>query len=432
MPCSSLLSHVRHAAALSLLGVVWGLPTWQARAASAATPDRELWITIPAEELSGLERRAEPADWSHSVQMVAQRGGLAIARILESGLESLAAAHHRRHHRCGGFMTHETRAEAEQSVDAFLNPVRRPGPSPSYTIDNGGVVSGILGHVKTGNVYTTIVQLSAFPNRRYNQQSGVDAANWLKTLWGGYGVGRSDVSVALYPHATWLQPSVVLTIQGATLPNEIVVLGGHLDSINSGGSTLAAPGADDDASGIASLTEVLRAAMSAGFRPARTVKFMAYAAEEVGLRGSKEIAQAHRTANANVVGVLQLDMTNYKASTQDIGMITDNTDPGLTQFTKDLVDEYLGYTYANAACNYACSDHASWFQQSYPSSMPFEGVYPQYNHQIHSANDTLAQSGDNAVHAAKFTRLGVTFLAEVAKGTLSPSLAAEFARRQER
>jgi leucyl aminopeptidase len=391
-----------------------------------------LWITIEAAELSSLERGSDANDWSRSAQAVAQRGGLAIARILESGLESLAAAHHRAYRRCGGFMTHSTRAEAEQAVDAFLNPARRPGPRVDYTIDNGSVVAGILGHVKTGNIYTTIAQLSSFPNRRYNQPSGVDAANWLKTLWSSYGVGRSDVSVALYPHAGWIQPSVVLTIQGATLPNEVVVLGGHLDSINSGGSTLAAPGADDDASGIASLTEVLRAALSAGYRPARTVKVMAYAAEEVGLRGSKEIAQAHRTAGANVVGVMQLDMTNYKASTEDIGMITDNTDPALTQFTKDLLNEYLGYTYANAACGYACSDHAAWFQQSYPSTMPFEGVYPQYNHQIHSANDTLAQSGNNATHAAKFTRLGVTFLAEVAKGTLSPSLATEFAARQAR
>ncbi len=47
---------------------------------------------------------------------------------------------------------------------------------------------------------------------------------------------------------------------------------------------------DDDASGIASLTEVIRAAMAMGYRPARTVKFMGYAAEEVGLKGSKEIA----------------------------------------------------------------------------------------------------------------------------------------------
>ena len=109
---------------------------------------------------------------------------------------------------------------------------------------------------------------------------------------------------------------MILTIQGTDLPNEIVVLGAHLDSINgsAGGSTeQTAPGADDDASGIASLTEVIRVALASGWKPKRTVKFMGYAAEEVGLRGSNAIAQSFKTADSNVVGVLQLDMTNYKS-----------------------------------------------------------------------------------------------------------------------
>src|SRR3546814_3809552 len=107
-----------------------------------------------------------------------------------------------------------------------------------------------------------------------------------------------------------------LNIEGTTLREEVVVLGAHLDSINAdgGGSPgQAAPGADDDASGIAVLTETLRIALASGWRPQRTVKFMGYAAEEVGLRGSNAIAQSHRQAGVDVVAVLQVDMTNYKA-----------------------------------------------------------------------------------------------------------------------
>ena len=67
-----------------------------------------------------------------------------------------------------------------------------------------------------------------------------------------------------------------------------MVLGGHLDSISNAGSgeTMRAPGADDDASGIASMTEALRAMIASGYKPRRTIKMMGYAAEEVGLRGS--------------------------------------------------------------------------------------------------------------------------------------------------
>jgi putative aminopeptidase FrvX len=65
--------------------------------------------------------------------------------------------------------------------------------------------------------------------------------------------------------------------------------------IRSNGSAVAAPqqvapGADDDASGIAPLLEVLRIALASGWKPKRTVKFMGYAREEVGLRGSNAIA----------------------------------------------------------------------------------------------------------------------------------------------
>jgi leucyl aminopeptidase len=57
-----------------------------------------------------------------------------------------------------------------------------------------------------------------------------------------------------------------------------------------GGASAKAPGADDNASGIATITETIRVLMSNGFQPKKTLKFMAYAAEEVGLLGSKEIA----------------------------------------------------------------------------------------------------------------------------------------------
>src|SRR3546814_16176715 len=107
------------------------------------------------------------------------------------------------------------------------------------------------------------------------------------------------------------QLSVVLTIEGTTLREEVVVLGAHLDSINAygGGSPgQAAPGADDDASGIAVLTETLRIALASGWRPERTVTLMGYAAAEVGLRGSSAIAPSHRQAGVDCVAGLQVDM----------------------------------------------------------------------------------------------------------------------------
>uniref|UniRef100_UPI0038F6AA2B M28 family peptidase n=1 Tax=Streptomyces caniscabiei TaxID=2746961 RepID=UPI0038F6AA2B len=95
----------------------------------------------------------------------------------------------------------------------------------------------------------------------------------------------------------------------------------------------------------------------------------AYAAEEVGLRGSQDVANQFKQAGKEVRGVLQLDMTNYQGSTEDIVFITDYTDSQLTQYLPQLLDEYLPtLNYGFDTCGYACSDHASWHQVGYPAA----------------------------------------------------------------
>src|SRR4029079_6333468 len=105
---------------------------------------------------------------------------------------------------------------------------------------------------------------------------------------GGSFPSRPDVTVELIDHG-YAQKSVVMTIPGTTRASEVVVIGGHLDSISPGMRSGNAPGGEHDRSGIATLTEVARALLAKGVRFERTIKFIAYAAEEVGLRGSLSI-----------------------------------------------------------------------------------------------------------------------------------------------
>jgi leucyl aminopeptidase len=245
---------------------------------------------------------------------------------------------------------------------------------------------------------------------------------WIRDLWLGYAAGRPDVTVELYFHSGTIQPSVILTIEGGELADEVVVLGAHLDSIsfnggNSGSRDYLAPGADDDASGIIVLSEVIRVAMAKNFRPKRTVQFMGYAAEEVGLIGSDEIAAAYQAAGINVVAVQQLDMTAYFGSVEDIGVLSEQwTDPELTTFVTDLIDFYQPeLQWVFTACGYGCSDHRSWYVRAYPAAMAFESRFGQHNPAIHTIDDTLATLGHSVDHAYKFARLAVAFMVEIAK-----------------
>ncbi|KFA87069.1 M20/M25/M40 family metallo-hydrolase [Archangium violaceum] len=386
--------------------------------AEAAPKEREVWITIGADALEPARASFQQKGLTLPAPAL-EKGGVAVLRVRESQLETLAAAMHDKLNRCAGFIAHDTEEQALAAVEGSTAP--QPLASlVSYTLNNGPSVNAMLSGVQELNIRNTINYLSTtWTTRRYNLQSGIDAANWLRSQWSTIANGRSDISVALYTHAssTSPQPSVIATITGTTHPNEVVVIGGHLDSINQSGSTAAAPGADDDASGVASLTEAFRVAVANGYKPARTVKFMAYAAEEIGLRGSADIANWHKNNSVNVVGVLQLDMTNYKGSSYDFGMVTDNTNAAQNSFTTSLISTYQpGLTWTNITCGYGCSDHASWNSAGFPTSMPFEATMSTDNPQIHTSGDTLSVTGGTAANSVKFSKLAVSFMGELAKG----------------
>ncbi len=81
--------------------------------------------------------------------------------------------------------------------------------------------------------------------------------------------------------------NIVAEIRGSELPNEIVVIGGHLDSWDVG------QGAHDDGSGIVESIEALRLIRELGVPPKRTIRAVLFANEENGLRGGKAYGDAH-------------------------------------------------------------------------------------------------------------------------------------------
>jgi leucyl aminopeptidase len=415
-----MLSYVKPAFVLSVIICAASVTAFRTGAREA-----EHWVSVDSSELALITNSGQ-ADASllnaHVERIVS---GIAILRLNEEQMADLSRAMHTNFNKCSGFVEHATETDALAWVDR-MNAVDNERPAVVYSIDNRNAVNPMLAAASEPQNRQVILDLSAFPNRRYNQASGIASANWIKDKWTALAAGRPGTSVEFFTHPqnTSPQPSIIMTIQGSTYPNEIVVLGAHQDSINLSGQTLPAPGADDDGSGVACLTEVIRVLMAKHFRPKRTVQFMAYAAEEVGLRGSNAIATSYRNANKNVVGVLQLDMTNYKGSLgNDVVIIQDFTNGPQNQFLLDLIAAYEPGLVINLSnCGYACSDHASWSNRGYPASFPFEAPMGDDNPFIHTADDTIAQSGNNATQALKFTKIAISYVGELAKGCLSPHL----------
>lgn len=349
-----------------------------------------------------------------SMQIIERQNDLVIAKISESDKEMLSYVSHQ-HDRCAGHFAFKTLEEAKKFLkNSSINNSTKKVMS-DYTLNQKDLVEKLIKLPQELNIRQMIEKLSEYNNRYYKSETGVLAQEWIKALWEQMTQHRQDISVELFKHSDWPQPSLMATIKGLT--DEMIVIGGHADSIVGWVSDkikARAPGADDNASGIATMTEVLRVIAQSDYKPEKTIVFISYAAEEVGLLGSKAVAQKFKDDNKKVVGVLQLDMTNYHGSSHDITLISDNTNEAQNDFLTKLIDTYLPeLTWKMGKCGYACSDHASWTALGYPSSFPFEAAGKEINPKIHTKNDLIDVSGGVADHALKFAKLSLAYLIEL-------------------
>ncbi|TMA81120.1 MAG: M20/M25/M40 family metallo-hydrolase [Deltaproteobacteria bacterium] len=83
--------------------------------------------------------------------------------------------------------------------------------------------------------------------------------------------------------------NVVGELRGRELPDEIVLLGAHMDSWDVG------PGASDDGAGCVAVMEALRLLRQAGLTPRRTIRAVLFTGEEYGLSGAKAYHERHRS-----------------------------------------------------------------------------------------------------------------------------------------
>ncbi len=317
-----------------------------------------------------------------------------------------------------GYVYKNSAEEAKKAV----NIAQKRSSVLALTIDQDAIVQSAINQVNADNIKNHIQTLQNYGTRRHNTTQAQTSVQDLKTKWEGIitASGRTDVSVRIVNHNGTAMPSLILTINGTTEPTDYVIVGAHMDSLSFSGM---APGADDDASGIATITEMIRILVSSGYKPKKNVEFMAFAAEEVGLVGSSEIAATYYNQSKNVIAFVQFDMTNYKGSANDIYLTTDSYNSNdLNVFLIELMEHYNAsgthqFSYGNTICNYGCSDHFSWAENGYHAAFPFESSFTQYNPNIHTSQDTLANMGNNANHAAKFAKLGLEFIIEASKSS---------------
>ncbi|MBT8236253.1 MAG: M20/M25/M40 family metallo-hydrolase [Bacteroidia bacterium] len=112
--------------------------------------------------------------------------------------------------------------------------------------------------------------------------------------------------------------NVIGEIRGSTYPNEIMIVGGHLDSWDLG------DGSHDDGAGCVQSMDVLRLLKVTGYKPKRTLRVVLFMNEENGLRGGNAYAEMARKKNENHVFALESDAGGFTPRGFSIDANTEN------------------------------------------------------------------------------------------------------------
>ncbi|KAF9913485.1 hypothetical protein BX616_009962 [Lobosporangium transversale] len=311
-----------------------------------------------------------------------------------------------------GFMDITDHQQAE-NVNALAVLQKKPLPT---TVSQQSTFARYVGKLKIENMESVLVPFTKFHNRYYEVQTGLASAKWLQRRISNIiskTSKKSKASVRRFKHS-FIQFSIIARIEGTDphLKDAPIILGAHLDSINSNNPIHGrAPGADDDGSGTVVILEVFRALLNGGFKPVRPIEFHWYAGEEGGLLGSQDIAERYNRNGIEAYAMLQNDMTAYtgKKYPPHFALVTDFVDPELTALIKLYAETYADIDVRENECGYGCSDHASWTKYGYRASFAIEAI--DDNPLFHTAEDDLPLIDYN--HMMQFAKLSLAFVIEL-------------------
>ena len=174
------------------------------------------------------------------------------------------------------------------------------------------------------------------------------------------------------------------------LKDQWIVLGAHYDHLGLGNRNSLAPsligqvhhGADDNASGTAGVIELARAAADQKPQWKRSVLFMAFAGEEIGLLGSSYFVNHPNVPVTNIDAMINMDMIGRMVNNRlFVGGI--GTSPGFKSALEQL-DKEVGIDLNFSESGYGSSDHTSFNAKKVPVLFFFSGLHTDY----HKPSDT--------------------------------------------
>ena len=248
----------------------------------------------------------------------------------------------------------------------------------------------MMNQVNMDSLQATVQHLQDYGSRIWNSDNAFAASDWIAGRMASYGL---EVEQQAFNASTWMGsgaagPNVIGIQRGTLYPDTYVVCGSHLDSFSYeamyGGGT--APGADDNATGVASVLETVRIMSQYEFE--YSIVYCAYGCEEMGLYGSEAYASRCQQQGMDIIGYFNNDMNGYLYGDEiHIDLIYPNSVEPIGTYYMNVAGTYFPeMPVRHVNFNEGDSDHTSFNNHGYMGIYPFED-YQHYSPNIHTPQD---------------------------------------------
>ena len=282
---------------------------------------------------------------------------------------------------------------------------------PTVTEENL-MIRAMMSQVNQDSLEATVQHLQDYQSRRWNSTNAFAASDWIAGKMQALGL---EVEQQPFYASTWYgsgeaAPNVIGIQRGTLYPDTYVVCGSHFDSFSYSGNC---PGADDNATGVASVLESARILTQYEFE--YSIVYCAFGCEEMGLYGSEAYASRCQQQGMDIIGYFNNDMNGYLYGDQiHIDCIYPNSVAPIGTYYMNIGSVYfpeLPIRHVNF--NEGDSDHTSFNSHGYMGIYPFED-YQHYSPYIHTQNDLIGNSVNSWAMSQRYCQMNIGCLTEIA------------------
>merc|ERR1719464_2644652 len=359
--------------------------------------DASLWV----EDASGpgpstADTRLWLVEYTSAAEMVAERARAESAGLVVTLQEKLSLVMQGNvpgllgYDACGGEPNKTVISVADREVHERAMPAATVSRYLARAQTADPLIVQFLSQVSQQSVTETLTTLQSYTSR--NSRSGdigLDpAAEWAATRLTNYGF-----QVTRDTFRDDMTPQIIAELVGTTNPDQVVVLGAHLDSTAgwSSSPSTRSPGSDDNGSGSSSVLEFAKIIAQSRTSFKNTLRLCLFTGEEQGLIGSRALASRWSDEGVNVIAMANVDMLGYRppGTAITVNLMDRVGDAALLDISRATTNTYLPGV-ANGNTTACCSDQQSFHENGFPAAGFFETpgtrvVYPQY----HTSSDLL-------------------------------------------